>query len=100
MKMSPLQGSNWEAEVGARFHCLSIAKNPQVRHTHKAGPRDPKLEVIEQRRWSSGDRMGRHRRGGIRMEMSAAQSIDDTWKDSMAAGVRPNSLWRVLTLDM
>ena len=34
------------------------------------------------------------------MEMSAAQSKNDTVKDSRAAGVRPISLWRVLTPDM
>ena len=34
------------------------------------------------------------------MEMSAARSKHDTWKDSRAAEVRPISLWRVLTLDM
>ena len=53
MKMSHLQvcldGSNWEVEGGARFDYLSIAKNPKVRHTCKAGPRDLKLEVIIQR---------------------------------------------------
>ena len=51
--MSPLQvcleGSNWAADGGARFDCLSMAKKPKVRHTHKAGPRAPKLEVMEQR---------------------------------------------------
>ena len=52
--MSPLQvflvRSNWEAEGGARFDCLSMPENPKVRHTHKAGPRDPRVEVMEQ--WS------------------------------------------------
>ena len=52
--MSPLQvcleGSNWEADGGTRFDCLSIVKKPKVRHTHKAGPRDPRQEVMEQRR--------------------------------------------------
>ena len=53
MKTTPLQvcldGSNWEAESGVRFDCMSIAKNPKVSHTHKAGPRDPKVEVMVQR---------------------------------------------------
>ena len=84
----------------ARFDCLSIAKKPKVRHTRKAGPRDPRLEVMAQRQWSSRGRMGRHRRGGVCMEMLAAWSMHDTWKDPRATGVRPNSLWRVLTLDI
>ena len=33
-----------------------------------------------------GVRMGRCHRGGVRMEMSAAQSKQDTWKDSRATG--------------
>ena len=48
-----LAGSNWEVDGGARFDCLSMTKKPKVRHTHKAGLRDPRLEVMEQRRWSS-----------------------------------------------
>ena len=43
--------------------------------------------------------MGRRRRDGIHMEMSAARNKQDTWKDSRAAGVRLISLWRVLTLE-
>ena len=31
------------------FDCLRIVKNLKVRHTHKAGPRDSKLEVMVQR---------------------------------------------------
>ena len=68
------------------------------RHTGKAGPRDLKMELMVQRLWSVG-RMGRRRNGGVRIAMSTARSMDDTWKDSRAAGVRPNSLWRVLTPD-
>ena len=53
MKMSPLEvcleGSNWAADGGTRFDCLSMAKKLKVRHTHKAGQRDPRLRVIEQR---------------------------------------------------
>ena len=53
MKKSPLQvclvRSNCEAEGGARLYCLSMVKNPKVRHTGKAGPRDPRLEVMEQK---------------------------------------------------
>ena len=44
--------------------------------------------------------MGRNCKGGIRMEMLAGQSMHNTGKESRAAGVRSNSLWRVLTLDM
>ena len=33
------------------------------------------------------------------MEMSATRSKQNTWKDSIAAEVRPISLWMVLTLD-
>ena len=44
-------------------------------------------------------KMGRHYRGGVHMEMSAARSKQDTWKDSRAAEVRSISLWRVLTLE-
>ena len=76
-----------------------MAKKPKVRPTHKAGLKDPRLEVMEQRQWSSGGRNGRCHRGGIHSEMSATLSKHDTWKDSRAAGVRPISLWRVLTLD-
>ena len=51
--MSPLQvcleGLNWAADGGARFNCLSMVKKLKVRHTHKTGPRDPKLGVMEQR---------------------------------------------------
>ena len=39
MKMFHLQvclvGSNCEAEGGARFYCLSIAKKPKVRHIRR-----------------------------------------------------------------
>ena len=101
MKISPLQVclvvSNWAEDGGARFDSLRIVNNPKVRHNHKAGPRDPRLKVMEQRQWSSGGRMGRHHRGGVHMEMSATWSMHDTWKNSRAAKVRPNSLWRVLT---
>ena len=101
MKKSPLQvcheGWNWTADGGARFDCMSMAKNPKVRHTHKAGPRAPRLGVMVQRQWSSGERMGIHHSGGVRMQMSAAWSKEDTWKDSRATGVRPISLWIVLT---
>ena len=45
MKMSPLQvcleGSNLEADGGARFNCLSMVKKPKVRHPRKAGLRTP-----------------------------------------------------------
>ena len=99
--MSPLQvcceGSNWAADGGARFDCLSMAKKLKVRHTRKAEPRAQRLGVMEQRQWSSGGRMGRRHRGGVHMEMLAARSKQDTWKDSRATGVRPISLWRVLT---
>ena len=100
--MSPLQvcldRSNWEADGGARFDCLSMVKKLMVRHTRKAGSRDPMLEVMEQRQWSSGERMGRLHRGDVCIDVLAAQSKHDTWKDSRAAGVRPISLSRVLTL--
>ena len=89
MKMSPLQvcldGLNYEAEGRARFDFLSIAKNRKVRHTHKAGPREPKLELMVQRRWRSGCRMGMCHKGSIGMEMSDARSMHDTWKDSSTA---------------
>ena len=101
MKMSPLQvcreGLNWVADGGIRFDCLSMVKKLKVRHTRKAEPRAPRLGMMVQRRWSRGGRMGRHHRGGVRMEMSATQSKQDTWKDSRVTGVRPISLWRVLT---
>ena len=101
MKVSPLQvcneGSNWEADGGARFNCLSMVKNLKVRHTRKAGPRSPRVGLMVQRWWISGGRMCRRHSSGIHMEMSAAQSKQDTWKDSSAAGVRPTSLWRVPT---
>ena len=103
MKMPPhlqvcLEGSNWAADGGTRFNCLSMAKKPKVRHTRKAEPRALRLGVMEQRRWSSGGRMERRRRGSICMEILATWSKQDTWKDSRAAGVTP--LWRVLTLEM
>ena len=101
MTMSPLQvgreGSNWAADGGARFHCLSMVKNSKVRHTHKAQPRAPRLGVMMQRRWNSGERMGRRCKGGVHMEISTTQSKQDTCKDSRAARVRPISLCRVLT---
>ena len=103
MKMSPMQvcheGSNWAADGDTRFNCLSMAKNLKVRHTCKARSRAPMLGVMVQMRWSSRGRMGRCHRGGVRMKMSAARSKQDTWKDSRASGVRPISLWRVLTLE-
>ena len=47
--MSPLQvcweESNWAADRGIRFDCLSMAKNPKVRHTRRAGLRSPWLGV-------------------------------------------------------
>ena len=53
MKMSTLQvcldGSNCKADGGAKFGCFRVAKKPNVRHTRKAGPRSPRLEVIMQR---------------------------------------------------
>ena len=104
MMMSPLQvgreGLKWAADGGTRFDCLSTVKNPMVRHTHKAGLRASRLGVMVQRRWSNGGKMGRHFRGGVRMEISATRSTQDPWKDSMAAGVRPISLCRVLTTEM
>ena len=61
--MSPLQvgheGSNWAADGGARFDCLSTAKNLLVSHTHKAGQRVPTLGVMVQRQWSSGGKDGK-----------------------------------------
>ena len=33
------------------------------------------------------------------MEMSVALTMDNTWKESRAADVKPNSLCRVLTHD-
>ena len=103
MKMSHLQvcleGSKWEADGGAMFNCLSMAKKTKVRHTRKAGSRDPRMEVMEQRRWGSRGRIGRHRRDGIHMKMIAARSKHDTWKEYRAAGVRPICLWMILTLD-
>ena len=78
MKMSPLQvclvGSNWEVDGSTRFDCLNIVKKPKVRHTCKVGLRDSRLEVMEQRQWSSGGGMGRRCRGGVRMEMVAARA--------------------------
>ena len=51
--MSPLQvcreGSNWAADKGTMFDCLSMAKKPKVSHTRKAGPRAPRLGVMVQR---------------------------------------------------
>ena len=92
MKMSPWQ----EAKGGAMCDYLSMVK----RHTRKAGPRDPRLEVMEQRRRSSKGRMRRCRTGSVRIEMSVARSMHNTWKDSSAAEVSWISLWRVLTPDM
>ena len=64
MKMSPLQvcleGLNWEADGGARFDCVSMAKKPKVRHTSKAGPMDARLEVMEQRREDGKTSQGWH----------------------------------------
>ena len=56
---------NWETDGGTRFDCLSMAKTRKVRHTHRTGPRDLRLEEMEQRQWSSGWRMGRCRRNGL-----------------------------------
>ena len=99
MKMSPLQFcldcSNWETDGESRFDNRSMAKKAKVRHL-QGRTKSPRLEVMEQRLRSSGRRMGRC---GICMEMSAAYSIHDTWKDSRATGVRPICLCRVLTLD-
>ena len=83
--MSPLQvcpeESNWAADVGASFNCLSMAKNPKVKHTCKAGPRAPRLGVMCRGDGEGGGvRMGRCRRGGVCMEMLAAQSKQDIWK--------------------
>ena len=41
------EGSNWAADGGTRFDCLSLVKKPKVRHTRKAGPRAPRLGVME-----------------------------------------------------
>ena len=92
------KGSNWAADRGARFDCLSTAKNPKVRHARKVGLRAPRLEVIVQRRWSSVGRMERCHRGGVHMQMLATRSKQDTWKNSSAAGVRPIALCRVMIL--
>ena len=50
--MSPQQvcqdGSNKAADMGTKFDSLSMAKNPKVMHTHRAGPRAPRLEVRSQ----------------------------------------------------
>ena len=43
------EGSNCAAEGGTRLDCLSMTKNPKVRHTHKAGSRSPRLVVMVQR---------------------------------------------------
>ena len=54
--MSPLQvcweESNWAADGGARFDCLSMAKNLKVRHKRRAGPRACRLSVMMQRQRS------------------------------------------------
>ena len=46
--MSPLQvgheESNWAADVGARFDCLSTVKNVKVRHTHQGWTEGPQAE--------------------------------------------------------
>ena len=51
--MSPMhvccEGSNWAADRGARLDCLSVAKNPKVRHTHKAGSRARRVSVMMHR---------------------------------------------------
>ena len=43
--MSPLQvcreGLNWAEDRVARLDCLSMTKNPKVRHTHKAWTEGP-----------------------------------------------------------
>ena len=102
--MSPLQvcreGSNCAGDGRTRFDYLSMVKNPKVRHTRKARLMAPRLRVMVQRQWRSGRRMGRCHRGCVCMEMSVAQSKQDTCKHSRAAGVRPISLWRVLTPEM
>ena len=76
-----------EGEGGARLDCCSMVKKPKVRHTRKAGPRGPRLEVMVQRRCRSIGKMGRHHNGRALMDMSAALSIDNTCKDSRAASV-------------
>ena len=47
--MSPLQvcrdGSNRAANRGTRFDCLSMVKNPKVRHTCRTRMRAPRLGV-------------------------------------------------------
>ena len=61
------------------------SEEPKVEAHPQGRTKGLKLEVMVQRQWSSGGRMGRRSKGGIHMEMSA--------------GVRPNSLWRVLILN-
>ena len=93
MKMSPVQvcldGPNWEAEGGARLDCLCIAKNPKVRSTCKAGLIDSKQEVMVQRQWKSGDRMGGCCMGGICMAM--LEGLQGSWSETQLLVESPDS---------
>ena len=40
---------NWAADGGARFDCLSMVKNTNLRHMGKARLRAPRLGVMVQR---------------------------------------------------
>ena len=85
MTISPLQvcldGLNCEAEGGSRLDCLSMVKKLKVRHTCKAETRHPRLGLMVQRLCRSRCKMGGCHKGRALMDMSAALSMDDTWKD-------------------
>ena len=74
--MSPLQvcleGLKVDADAVVKLLCLSNVKTLSVRHTCMEAPSGPRLEVRRQRQWRRGGRMGKHLRGGVLMEMSAA----------------------------
>ena len=91
------EGWNWAADRGTWVNCLSMAKTPEVRDTHKAGPMAPRLEVMVQRRRNNGERMGRHHRNDVAWRCRSPRAKQDAWKDSRVAGVRSIALCRVLT---
>ena len=67
------------AQGGARLICSSIPRNPTVRQTFMAGPREPRLLESWQscvRRWG---RMGRGLRGAVLMVRSAAHKREETY---------------------
>ena len=81
-------GSRWRCQVRLPEHAEESEGEAHLQGRTE-GPQvgSDGAEAMEQ-----GGRMGSCHRGGIRMEMSAAQNKQDTWKDSRATGVRPISV--------